>query len=211
MALTQQFTAGERVTAAKLNASSIPVVSSTADITAPFTNQVIYNSAIPGLQRYTGSAWVLFDANTQWIRKPVTESLASSTTLQNDDHFAFSTVANASYALSGYILCDGDPAGDLNCDFTVPAGASFLWTNFANSGPAAGASLTDYNVVAQGGSVARAINLIGAGITGSFKPEGYLDTAGTAGTLQFRWAQNASNATATRIIAGSRMSLTRIG
>jgi hypothetical protein len=43
----------------------------------------------------------------------------------------------------------------------------------------------------------------------SFLPHGYLTTAGTAGTLQFRWAQKVTNATATRIISGSWMKLTR--
>lgn len=206
MALTQQFAAGATLTAAALNASSIPIVSSTADITSPFTHQIIYNSSIPGLQRYNGSSWELFDPLTVWKMKTAAESVTSSIALQNDDTFAFSVVASATYALEGYVLFTAAAAGDINCDFTVPAGASFEWTNFGTPGTGAP---TNYNVVAQGAAVARQIDGNDATVM-SFPLQGWLTTAGTAGTLQFRWAQGTSSATATIVRAGSRMKLTRI-
>lgn len=66
MAVTQQFSAGESLTAAKLNASSIPVVSSTADIAAPFTGQIVFNTTDTRLYRYTGTAWVVFSGGPTW-------------------------------------------------------------------------------------------------------------------------------------------------
>jgi hypothetical protein len=66
VALTQQFAAGEDLTAAKLNASSIPVVSSTANITTPFTGQIIFNTTDTRTYRYTGSAWAAFSGGPVW-------------------------------------------------------------------------------------------------------------------------------------------------
>lgn len=66
MALTQQFAAGTTLTAQKLNESSIPVVSSTSDIGAPFAGQIIFNTTDTRLYRYTGSAWVVFSGGPTW-------------------------------------------------------------------------------------------------------------------------------------------------
>lgn len=209
MALTPQFSAGEDLSAAKLNASSIPVVSATSDIVSPFQGQLVYNTTTGLLHRYTGSSWIAYYAGTAWISKLATESVTSSTALQGDNDFAWSVITNSTYALEGYVPYIAGTTGDINCDFTVPAGSSFLWTNFGTVGPAGGASLTDINYVTQGGSVARAMNGNGA-TTMSFHPMGYLTTAGTAGTLQFRWAQNTSDATATQVLIGSWMKLTKI-
>jgi hypothetical protein len=207
MALTQQFTSGMDLSAAVLNASSIPVVSATSDIVSPFTGQIVFNTTTGLLHKYSGVSWAVFHPSTQWLSKGTAESVTSSTALQNDDTFAFSVAANASYALEGYVLFTAAAAGDLNADFTVPAGSSFEWTNFATPGTAA---LTSYNVVAQGASVARVIDGNDATVM-TFAPRGWLGTAGTAGTLQFRWTQGTSSATATTVRVGSWMKLTRIG
>jgi hypothetical protein len=66
MSLTQQFTAGTTLTAQKLNESSVPVVSSTSDIGAPFAGQLVFNTTDTRLWRYTGSAWVVFTGGPVW-------------------------------------------------------------------------------------------------------------------------------------------------
>lgn len=151
-----------------------------------------------------------FDIFGVTVFKTVTESVTSNTTLQSDDQLFFSVVANSRYTLEGYVIYDGatDTAGGLKADFTVPAAASFEWTNFgANTG-----GVTGYNVTTQGASVARDMPTLPTpsppGM--SFRPAGYIFTAGTAGTLQFRWAQQTSNATATRVRSGSWMRLAKI-
>lgn len=57
MTLTAQFAPGP-LSADELNTSSIPVVTSPADIIAPFLNQLIINSTDNMLYRYNGTAWV---------------------------------------------------------------------------------------------------------------------------------------------------------
>lgn len=154
-----------------------------------------------------------FDIFGITLFKTATESVTSSTTLQNDDQLFFSVAANSRYTIEGFIVYDGASAGDLNCDFTVPSGSTFGWVNFANSGPDAGTSVTDYSTVLQTASDARKINSLPlASPPGlAFRPAGYLFTGANAGTLQFRWAQGTSNATATRIQAGSWLRLSKIG
>lgn len=82
MAVTSQFAAGSDLTAAKLNTSSVPVVSSTADITSPFTGQVVFNTTYNKLYRYTGSAWTEQFSNDELsavILKTATQSIPNTT------------------------------------------------------------------------------------------------------------------------------------
>lgn len=59
MALTAQFAPFTVLGAAALNASSIPVVTSTADITSPFLGQLIFNTTDNMVYRYDGTTpWV---------------------------------------------------------------------------------------------------------------------------------------------------------
>lgn len=79
MALTQQFAAGTTLTAQKLNESSLPVVSATSDIGAPFTGQIIFNTTDIRLYRYTGSAWVVFTGGPTWsLTRDTAQSMANS-------------------------------------------------------------------------------------------------------------------------------------
>ncbi len=146
------------------------------------------------------------------IRKPANETVTSSTTLQNDDHFAFSVAANAVYTLESYIIYTGaaEPAGGLKMQFTGPAGASMTWTNFGVN-QAISPTLLSYNVVAES-LAAGAPRTVGtnSGTAMTCHPTGTLVTSGTSGTLQFLWAQGASNATGTVIQANSWMRLTKI-
>jgi hypothetical protein len=207
MALFSRWSSGEVVTAAKLNATSIPIVTATSDITTPYTDQIIFNTTSNTLHQYNGSTWLLYDANTQWIYKAATESVTSSAALQNDDTFVFAMVANAAYAIEAYIAIDGaaDPAGGIITAFTGPASSSLFYTNFAvNTG-----GLTQYNAVAQGVGVSRASGTNSTTVM-TFEPKGTFVVAGTAGNAQWQWGQNVSNVTPTRVLSGSWMKFTRI-
>lgn len=153
-----------------------------------------------------------FDVFGVTIFKTATESVTSSTTLQNDDQLFFAVVANARYTFDGIITYDGAAAGDLKVAFTYPALATFEWSNYGNTGPAAGTSVTDLNTVIQTND-ARSLNALPTpsppGL--SFRPGGYLITGANAGTLQMQWAQDTSSATATRVRTGSWLRLVRAG
>jgi hypothetical protein len=145
-----------------------------------------------------------------FIRKPANESVTSSTALQNDDDFAFAVAANAVYVLDDSLLLYNGAAagaGDLKMQFTGPAGSTFVWTNFgANT-----AGSSQYNVVTEvlAAGAPRAVPT-NFGTQMSCAPKGTLVTSGTSGTLQFKWAQNTSSATATVVNINSWMRLKRV-
>lgn len=184
----------------------IPTVSSTALLPTPYTGQLVYDTVTHTIKRYNGSVWATWDPNTTWISKSANENVTNSTTLQNDDHFAFTVATGAFYTLEGYLVVDGAVGGDLKLDFTLPAGASMHWTNFGNNT----GGVTQYNIATQAASVARAVSGNGGTASASLQPKGYVNIGGTAGTLQLRWAQNTLSGTASTIYASSWMKLTRI-
>lgn len=148
------------------------------------------------------------------IRKPANETVTSSTTLQDDDHFAFAVAANSVYTLESYIIYTGaaDPLGGLKMQFTGPAGSVMTWTNFGvNHGSASPITLVTYNVVAEAltAGAPRAVGTNGA-VVMTCQPKGTVITSGTSGTLQFRWAQQASDVTATLIGGNSWMRLAKV-
>lgn len=188
--------------------TGIPVVTNTAAVSSPFTSMIVYDTSSAGLKYYTGSVWQIYHPNCRFLYKPTTESVTSSTTLQDDDVFLFSLIANSAYALEGYVVYDGaaDPNGGLRSTFSGPAGSSMFYTNFGTN---SNSSLTVYNVVTQALAGTRDMGT-NAATAMSFQPSGVVVVGGTAGVLQFRWCQGAVNATATRILGGSWMKLTKI-
>lgn len=66
MALFQRWAGGEVPTATKLNETSLPVVSSTSDISAPYTGQLVFSTTDLRLWRYTGTAWAVFTGGPTW-------------------------------------------------------------------------------------------------------------------------------------------------
>jgi hypothetical protein len=146
---------------------------------------------------------------TLFALKTSDESVASSTTLQNDDQLVLSVAANAKYRMIGYIVYDGaaDPAGGLKLQFTGPSGATMPWTNFGAN--ISGAS--QYNVVVEQLAAASPRSVpTNNGVLMSCAPKGLLVVSSTAGSLQLKWAQNSSSATATVVKANSWLELVRV-
>lgn len=143
-----------------------------------------------------------------YVRKTATESVTSSTTLQNDDHLLLALLANTKYAFEGFFIYDGTIASDIQIAFTVPASSTVNYSAFA---PATGVSPTSYSaygISTSGGALGLACN--GASNLMGMQPKGYVATSGTAGNLQLQWAQFSSGATASRIFANSWLKATVI-
>jgi hypothetical protein len=146
----------------------------------------------------------------QWqtVVKSANQSVTSSTVLVNDTHLLLPLAANATYLLDGFIAYDGAfGAGEFKTDWTLPAGAALFWG--LNGPTVGGGALYDSNS-RNSGTVAAAGTYGTGGTRTSISPRGYITTGGTAGTLRLQWAQNASNATATTVYAGSWVRLLRI-
>lgn len=117
--------------------------------------------------------------------KTADESVTSSTTLQDDDHLSFSIGASETWA---FLIVSGETggAGGFKWAFTLPSGASGTGTYWAVSDNNS-ANVSDITTGGTDTSVPSAGTLI---------INGYVLNSTTPGTVQFRWAQNSSNATA---------------
>lgn len=201
--------------------TGIPIFADTASVSAPFTNMIIYSIAEGGLRRWTGGAWVLFSSNSRKIYKSVTQSVSNSSALVADNVFSWSLATSSAYALEGCLFYDGSGdngtygaggTGGLKLAFAGPTtGGSSMF--FSNGGVNQG-NLTSYNVVAEtlNATYAAARNLGTNGATVmSCRPSGILVVGSVATpSLLLMWTQGVSNATATRILGGSWLELTKI-
>ena len=135
------------------------------------------------------------------VIKGADEPVTSSTTLQNDDALLLGLGSNTQWFFIAQIMYTGDVAGSggIKFTFTTPAGSTLTWSQLylgasvsapSMSGTGTGSGQTrsaETNATAQ-----VPIWVLGSVIMGS-----------TAGNLQLEWAQNASDAVATTVKAGS--------
>lgn len=142
----------------------------------------------------------------QMVEKTADESRTSTTTNTNDGHLFFTVEANAVYVVEGLFLYSARSDADVKIGFTGPSGTTFEWIAHAQTQDGTGGVSTGM-VVDRQNIGATSFPMGGAGaenttvMTGLLR--GRIDTAGTAGTFNFNWAQRVSNATASIMRAGS--------
>src|SRR4249920_332118 len=149
-----------------------------------------------------------------YVRKSASESLASSTTMQNDDHLTFTLAASSVYELRAYLSVSGSAGGDFKTQwaFTGPASGGNHTTRYAVGPPITSSDVTDSNLRssrhAWGASATYGLD---GSNTSHIEEGGLLDTtAGGSGTITLQWAQNASVATSTVVSTGSYAILERL-
>ncbi|MFD4527862.1 hypothetical protein ACFWP7_28810 [Streptomyces sp. NPDC058470] len=142
------------------------------------------------------------------VTKSTTETVTSSTTLQNDDELFLSAVANATYEVEMWLLHSSGTTGRFKGGWTVPASSTFAWGVHGAASTATTSPATD--VLMQIRTSVENISLGGANLSGTAAYiRGTLITAGTAGTLQFQFAQVTSDAAATQVRNGSVLKIKR--
>lgn len=141
--------------------------------------------------------------------KTADESVTSSTALQNDDELFASLPANSTWSMTSYIQTNGanTGTGDIKIDFSVPAGATLKYTSF---GTTTSSPAIQYEATVNSAGTARAVGTNGASPDMGMAMQALVTIGSTAGTVQFRWAQNTSTATATIVRAGSHLKFTRM-
>lgn len=183
------------------------------------------NVAPPGsvFQRRDGGVGTSFfikesgaGSNLGWVpliggrhaRKTTTESVTSSTTMQDDDHLLVPIGANEIWIAEWRLQTDGAAAGDIKIQIDGPAASDGIWYGV---GPDAGVSIEE----GTGKWAARSL--------GSSAPYGVSGNrtniwlaclcrnSVNAGDLKLRWCQNVSDGTATRVFLDSFMIAKRIG
>ena len=145
-----------------------------------------------------------------FIIKNADQTVASSTVLANDSVLTLAVVANATYEVNLDLIYGALTGIGIKIGWTAPAGATFNW---CAQGLASGVVLSSGIIMMQSQVLADAVSLGSAAAVATnvrAKPFGTLVTAGTAGALQFQWAQAASSGTGTVVRAGSKLTIKRI-
>lgn len=147
------------------------------------------------------------------VVKSVDETVTSSTVMQADDQLTIAVSANTKYHVELFLIYRALAAADLAIGWTGPASATLAWvaddfisSATANVGPVARTLQAISGTPSCGGVE----SVPGTGDNLVALPKGYLNVAGTAGSLTFRWAQLASSVTGSVVLAGSTLILTRI-
>ncbi|SRR6266702_2197213 len=133
---------------------------------------------------------------------------ASNITLTNDPDLVLTVAANATYRLECLCIVTGVSGGDFQWGWAVPASATMRYQALHNEGGATGlgnSSLVNSEVYTGFAACS------GTGTNTGVQMWGEFTTAGTAGNLQLKWAQQTSNGTATTMKAGSSLMLRRTG
>ena len=129
--------------------------------------------------------------------KTADESLASDATLNNDADLVIAVAANSRYSFELYIVAESASAlPEIDIAFTGPAGSTVRYSMWSINED--GAALDDH---ADAGGTELLVDLPAA-LAAGIHVLGTIVVAGTAGNLQFQWAQNVSNATAVIVREG---------
>lgn len=159
----------------------------------------------------TGLKWeAAGSSGEQLVRKTATESVTSSTALQDDDELLIPAGANEVWALDFVLYTDGATAGDIKATVVGPAGAT---GTVSVQGPGTGATtFADHltNEQSAGLGTAPPAGTLGAGNPTRVSVRALVVNGATAGDVKLQWAQNVSNGTATRVLANSHLIAHRI-
>lgn len=132
----------------------------------------------------------------------------SDTALQSVTGLVAAMPTAGTFGFRGVIFYDSSTTADIKFAFQIPAAATLLWNPLGivtggtttGDGTFATASASDSSISIGGG---------GVGTVLCCQIEGSYIAGGTAGNLQFRAAQNTSDATQSTIRAGSRLEVWR--
>jgi hypothetical protein len=158
----------------------------------------------------TGQVLSASDINNWFVplvaTKTADQSVTSSTTLVNDSELSLTPGTSATYFFNVYINFEGaNGAGFLKFGWGVPTGA-LLRYQAVFQGTGGSAVVQNTNTATD----TPAANTQGAGVLCGLSMHGTLIMGSTSGVVQFKWAQNASSATATTVHAQSVFALQRV-
>jgi hypothetical protein len=134
------------------------------------------------------------------VKKNSDQSKTADTTLAADSALQFAVAANTSYAFRIHVLYNTGIAPDFKYDLDGPASPTaiaYIRNHFAAGGTAvstAGAAVFNTST---------SVTATGAGGTAMVTIQGTLQNGANSGTLSFRWAQDTSDAGATKVLKGS--------
>ncbi|MEU0667195.1 hypothetical protein ABZ508_02540 [Streptomyces lavendulocolor] len=146
--------------------------------------------------------------DTGYAHKTADEAVTSSTTLQNDNHLLVSLAANSQYEIVLRMAAQGSASGDIKLAWTLPAGATsqrFCRGPDTSSTGSSAATTVRSNGLTNGHTTAINYGVFSTSQQSFIEEILYVTTGATAGVAQLQWAQNAVDATATTVVAGSHI------
>lgn len=164
-------------------------------------------------KRVTVAAPLVFANEAITVPKTADESVTSSATLQDDNHLKTPSLAAGTFFIEVYLYWDAGSTGDIKFGWSSTDGAATL--DWSAAGVGSGSANWGNDGAVTNLSSTKAIGSTGtfpggnAGTTQHAAIHGRLILAAT-GDLKFRWAQNASDGTATRVFKGSLLRYTQL-
>lgn len=172
---------------------------------------IIFADTSEGIFVYCNNGITYRLAQEVVIRKTANETINNSATLQNDDELVFAAAANTTYAIKLFVIYDAAQAADFQYTFTLPASATgyksttnTITTTTTCSGTSG--SLVFNDITTTNNNVGAA----GVGSTCTVMIDGTVIIAGTAGNVQFKWAQAVADASNATVQANSWLSYRRL-
>jgi len=146
------------------------------------------------------------EALNGFVRKTADESVTSSAVLQNDDQLLFSIPQAGTYVFEFVIFATSaaNAAGDIQIQVIGPAGTFTFGGNGLDITLASGNTGTVNTA-----GISTTVNF-GVSTTQTMILIKGILVATASGTLQLQWAQQASNANATTVKAGSHMTVRQV-
>jgi hypothetical protein len=140
------------------------------------------------------------------------ESVTSSAVLQNDDQLLIVLNSAGTYYVDVYLFVTSaaNAAGDLSVGFSFPTGTMHFGVHALDSTLASGSNGTMVTAGILSATSGSSSLSVGASTSVTLVWVHGVFTATATGTLQFMWAQAASNASATTVRAGSHMTARQV-
>ncbi len=181
-----------------------PAVSSSTTYTLPSADG---SSDAPLTTNGSGTLSWATTGITRYVLKSADESVANSTTLQDDDNLLFSIGANEVWEVDFMIRVTG-VNGRLKFALALPASAT-MWVTARGDNDD---SNDDYlEMLTSGTGYTFSTTNFDYSDTGTMvELRGIVTNSSTAGNVVLRWCQASSNATATIVKAGSYLKVTRV-
>lgn len=165
-----------------------------------------------------GSLTVLGVGAELHARKTADTNVTSNTTVSQDPHLVVNVGANTIWEMVGCLFyTSAVTTGDINFQFTGPAGSSGFWTAVSPNTTVAGDPPSDATQSGSGNRTlatalgsGRSYGIPSGGTIMGAEVKGMFEIAGTSGQISVDWAQQTSVGTATTMKIYSWFRLTRV-
>lgn len=169
-----------------------------------------YPPFLPG-QRLTSG--LLASGQTALALKSAGQDVTNSTTFQNDAELAYPLLAGGVYRIRFVIFSlSANATPDLKTAWAVPSGSSGLkMCQGPTDTAAAFTSRTNTAARMSGHGFTTSVTYQVDTTAVAIEEEGILTMGSTAGSVTLQWAQNTASTTATSVLAGSYLTVERLG